>query len=1050
MTSELFCALDTLTRPLSETRDARCSQQEALLAALRENRSLLLEQLREQGRLEVARRLRADVLAGQQWFSDTGDVTWDFVQESLLLLLALARHLSSELERFHQTAARPGDQPRGPEMAPPLPPDVLSVSQQKTVAAALQFVVCLGVCPYLAPGVGLPLRHRSAFGALVEKVVQGGGVASATHRLWTSTTVLLKLAELSSLATLVVTRHLGDLMAALCQLGHQPLREDGVSVGVSRQTLAPEERLRCREALRRLLGQVYQPVVITELLLLQGAPRQARPAGGGGGRSAPSWLRRLCGQLLSERLIQPSGVQAVVRAVLGLASGGESDWRTCDSVAKILAACPQQAQSADRYYEQVCPQILDLLHFSDKLTAMQFQRVATRAVLCMVQEKPALAQQKLLTPLLAPLSRCTSVSGRSHTRRHTHTHAGEGPTFPHVCADAGDCVEEDQLTRCVEDVFKVWVVGDSGAPLLLSALEPVVPVLFAVFCFSQKSVTHLRAQCEQILLWFLRQADPAAALLTLKQLCGLQPQLSSLPPGFRFSAGSEGGVRLSRTDACSDDDEDLFERVSEEQWRLECLMKLLAQLTDQDLPGDFFLDLLQELSSVASAAAAAADEDEPQAKLSAMSLLEVEQKTLGGSERLRRRLVLLQVLAVMVETLQHTLLLRRHAQVVGFMESLLQRACVGLEQQSPAQAIESQTLSMGMGLVATLLSGPQGVERLSGGGDAPSTSQLFSSVSSLLAPLLTLSEKHPDLFIRELASNLRALIASRGLCGAPSSGSAAPPGPEERSRSCGGGGAEPTFSECVMDACHPDVPTRAVALRVLTRMLQSREPPAVKEKEKLLLLFLENLEHEDSFIYLSAVQGLAALADRFPEKILQRFLAGFQHSAAPSSRSVESRLKMGEVLMRASRAMGDLAPHLGRPLIAVFLRGARDPDHGVRASSLSNLGELCQRLDYALLPLVQELSSCLTALIKTEKEVEVRRAAVHVITVLLRGLADKTTQVLTDVLLDLYRALKLVARSDPDPVSVLHAQLALEELDLVMRRFIFPQQKLEKKIVVLP
>ena len=59
-------------------------------------------------------------------------------------------------------------------------------------------------------------------------------------------------------------------------------------------------------------------------------------------------------------------------------------------------------------------------------------------------------------------------------------------------------------------------------------------------------------------------------------------------------------------------------------------------------------------------------------------------------------------------------------------------------------------------------------------------------------------------------------------------------------------------------------------------------------------------------------------------------------------------------------------------------------------------------------------------------------------------------QVLSDVLLDLYRALKWVLRSDPDDVTVLHAQLALEELDDVMRRFIFPEQKLEKKIVVLP
>lgn len=59
-------------------------------------------------------------------------------------------------------------------------------------------------------------------------------------------------------------------------------------------------------------------------------------------------------------------------------------------------------------------------------------------------------------------------------------------------------------------------------------------------------------------------------------------------------------------------------------------------------------------------------------------------------------------------------------------------------------------------------------------------------------------------------------------------------------------------------------------------------------------------------------------------------------------------------------------------------------------------------------------------------------------------------QVLSEVLLDLYRALKWVVRSDPDDVAVLHAQLALEELDHVMRRFIFPEQKLQKKIVVLP
>lgn len=263
----------------------------------------------------------------------------------------------------------------------------------------------------------------------------------------------------------------------------------------------------------------------------------------------------------------------------------------------------------------------------------------------------------------------------------------------------------------------------------------------------------------------------------------------------------------------------------------------------------------------------------------------------------------------------------------------------------------------------------------------------------------------------------------------------------------------------LLEACDPEVPTRAVALRALTRLVQERDAEAVQAQEQILLLFLENLEHEDSFVYLSAIQGLTVLADSYPERVLQRLLGEFQGGPAlPSSssssstkeRSLETRLKVGEVLMRASRAMGELAPHLGRPLMGVFLQGTRDQDPSVRASSLSNLGELCQRLEHSLGPLAQELSACLTALIKTDREPEVRRAAVHVITQLLRGLRHKTTQVLSDVLLDLYRALKWAVRSDSDDVTVLHAQLALEEMEEIMKGFIFPPQKLEKKIVVLP
>uniref|UniRef100_A0A3P8Q867 Transport and golgi organization 6 homolog (Drosophila) n=1 Tax=Astatotilapia calliptera TaxID=8154 RepID=A0A3P8Q867_ASTCA len=1042
MTSAIICAINILTRPL------KGKWTEVLLAALRANWAHLLEQLQRESNFEVVKRLREEVKATADWFCvDTDDATWAFVQECLLLLLTLSRHLSDELERFQQDQSCLAPKSRTPEMAPPLAPDILSITQQKTIGAALQFVVCLGLCPYLTPGVGVPLGRRSAFGAMVEKLVHVGPVSGMARRLLTTTKVLLELAELSSLATLVFTRYLGDIIAAICQLGY---------IGVGRVGDGAEECQTCKETLKTLLGKVYQPIVIKELLILQGGAKQSSS---GCSCRAPAWLRRLCGQLLSERLMQPSGVQAVIRAILEGGTGGESDWRKCDAVAKILIACPQQSASADAYFRHICPQILELLHFKDKLTSRQFQLVATRAVIFMVQERSSFAEKYLLSPLLAALHHCE--------------------------CDSQTAVEESELTQCVEDVYKVCMVENTPSASLLRALEEVLPVIFTLFCFTKKNVSHLRAPCQEILLWYLTHAEMSAALSMLRQLSGLQRGKNQVAANFHFTAGSEGGARLSCRESCSDEDDEMYERLSGDQWRVECLMHLLAELKDCDLPGDFFLDLLQELTSWAVADEETKDEEE--VDMSAMTLLEVEQQLMGRAEKQAQRLALLHVLATMVESLQHAHLLRKTTQVVDFMMSLLQRACAGLDLTAglnAGSAAESQTLRMGMGLVSALLSEPQD----------------YLSMSKLLPPLEILSQQHPDVIIQELASNLRAVIATHGAYRPDSSSEAisvtdAPPprnhktavknvvkgeandshkpaqSHERLTASSGGSGISPgcegqisgssdscppskPISDWLIEACDPDVPTRAYALRVLTQMVQHRKPEAIQAQEKILTLFLESLEHVDSFVYLSAIQGLAALADSYPDKILERLLKDFQHGpsllSSNKERSVETRLKVGEVLMRTSRAMGELAPHLGRPLVGIFLRESRDPDQSIRASSLSNLGEICQRLDYSLGSLAQEISSCLTSLIKTEKEAEVRRAAVHVIASLLRGLGDKSTQVLSDVLLDLYRALKWVVNSDLDEVSVLHAHLALEELDDIMRRFIFPEQKLEKKIVVLP
>ncbi|KFQ52173.1 Transport and Golgi organization protein 6, partial [Nestor notabilis] len=811
------------------------------------------------------------------------------------------------------------------------------------------------------------------------------------------------------------------------------------------------ERAQCRETLRHILDRVYQPLAVRELLILQGRPKQSPPSPGEETKPAlvraPAWLRRLCGQLLSQRLMRPSGVQAVVRGIMeGTGAGGAGaeaaavDWRKCDAVAKILASCPQQCHSLQEYYSLVCPQVLDLLHIQDKLTARQFQRVATTTLLTMVREHPQLAEKYLLQPLLAPLLRC------SGTAELAVEDLSEGTVL----------VTEAELGSCVEDVLKVYVVGNDSLSLLLGSLQSVLGVVFSLYSFAKQNVSYLRSPCQDILLWFLEKSEREVSLAVLEGFAGLNSIVPTLHPRCQFRAGSEGGATIAVEDTISDEDEALYQKISLEQCRVENLVELLSYCQKSGLAGDFFIRCLKALTHVAA-------EDEVASNLGAVpgeSLLELEQY----HTRQKRKLLVLQLVATLCESISDTVF-TDVAQV-----ATLQRASAS-PAQGPGAAAEAQTLAMAMGLVAAML-----------GGAVQLQSSDFTVLKRLVPLLEELSRTYPEPVTQELASDLRIAICTHGAFSPGTLGAAAdgvlgkkpgtgqshsnPSAPGERSEeqtSCHepsttgpapvpGTDSPAGLQELLVSAYDPQPPGRAAALRCLASLITQHDPEALRLQEKLLQVFLENVQHEDAFVYLSAIQGIALLSSEYPERILPILLAQYRCPARGTEDAMApiTRMKLGEVLMRVTQALGDMVFKHREPLVQAFLQGARDPDSALRASSLSNLGELCQRLGFQLGSIVQEVTSCVTAIAKTDPEVEVRRAAVHVVVVLLRGLSEKATEVLQDVLRDLYRLLKHVVAAESDGATVLHAQLALEELDAVMRRVLFPPQVLEKKIVVLP
>lgn len=155
-----------------------------------------------------------------------------------------------------------------------------------------------------------------------------------------------------------------------------------------------------------------------------------------------------------------------------------------------------------------------------------------------------------------------------------------------------------------------------------------------------------------------------------------------------------------------------------------------------------------------------------------------------------------------------------------------------------------------------------------------------------------------------------------------------------------------------------------------------------------------------------------------------------------------------------------MTPHYKNLLLNTFLAGTRDEDYLIRASSLSNLAEVCEVLAYKLgsistevltpwknafrflNPFQFQILTCVHAIIATDKCVEPRRAAVTVIRQLLRGLGEEMIFFLKDAILPIYQELRLVYRTDKDDVVKLQAQLALEELNENMKEFVFPTPRL--------
>ncbi|KAL3185258.1 hypothetical protein MRX96_031122 [Rhipicephalus microplus] len=239
-------------------------------------------------------------------------------------------------------------------------------------------------------------------------------------------------------------------------------------------------------------------------------------------------------------------------------------------------------------------------------------------------------------------------------------------------------------------------------------------------------------------------------------------------------------------------------------------------------------------------------------------------------------------------------------------------------------------------------------------------------------------------------------------------------------------------------------PIRGHAFIQLRRRLLQNSAELWQQRDKLLEACHGGIQDEDSCVYLGAIQALSVLV----EKDLDHLLPWLAEQLSLEQLSVEARLNLGEVLLRVTKNIGDIAPKYRNLLLNSFLCAAKHSDQVIRCSAVSSLGELCGKLGYSFVPITQEILNCLRGLTR-DPDAMVCHASVLALGRIIERMSQKIFQVIPNEVKDIYRDLKHLYSTTSDSVTKLQAQLAIENLNAATEKFLRSQPHMEKRIQIL-
>jgi len=957
--------------------------------------------------------------------------------------------------------------------------DMLSIGQQRNVSALVEMVLALGVLPNLLPGVGISVEKRSVFLQTILKTMPERQILERYKQLVFSIESLLELARYKKFNTLIVTKHLGDVLGCLMQVAHAPLmkpkaddeevvkQEEGNSeIKVKEEAFVmthelfdrlSEDQERFKSELDKIIEKTYQPLIVKYLLILQSNSKNPNT-------KCPKWFSKTVSNLLSARLVLPDGVLHVVRGVMDL--GGEEerfDWRKIGLIGNVLGNPPHGTyKETEVYYSKVCPQLLELLDSEESTVSM----IACMGIKTAAERSLILGRRYLLDVLTEPFMKLT----------------GE---YKEALA-----VTEKELDDCIKNLVKVFVLGNDPSLMFVTHLEPIIIILLNLHMTITFGVSHLRDPVKQLVERYLKYSDKSTSLVMLRAFAldeapvTTQNRTKMMHKDVVFAAGDEGGVKIIKKVEA----EQSFYVADDEKAIV--VQDLLEELKDKSLYSQFFLSLMEDLTN------SMIDDDKDQIDLEfpepvpggdiEKQLLDLEQHLDNSMHKMRKNLMVIRLLGLLSEdkTFQENLL-KESEKMIQFVTSSIKRAAAGVRNGVESSTLGVQSLNMALSILSVHLTqanvatddwvkmqesvddlkvlanhSDERISKISG--------QLHGLVCTqgiMLEEVKVLKEKTSQIKaeterMREKANEMKQMKAEQENKAMDEKKAQLKEKADEfkkqkEKRKNKAKETKSKYEEALYDISDPLLPVQGHGLIELSKLVDEKDSETLENIDKVRLIFQSNLEDEDSYIYLSSIAGLVSCGRHRPEQVLECLTKEFGlvqerkiiQEEDKEDQTMAIRTKVGEALVKITRELGEVTPKYKNILLNCFFSAANDPDPLVRASSLSNMGEVCKNLRFSLGGIAGEVLQHLAACSK-DVAAEVRAAAVMVLTMILQGLGRDSFSVLQGTLRDIYRELKMLASTEKEDMVLSQVSLAVEEIDNIVREFLTPDNSIEKKIIV--